>query len=411
MLFARLLRRIVRLGELTVIDADGRTHKFIGHEPGPAITLRLHDRKLHSELFFDPMLRVPEAYVDGRLTIEDGKTCYDFMEYAAMNLGWSGPTHWVPRMFDAVRRFGRKLAQYNPAPRARRNVAHHYDLSGDLYELFLDADRQYSCAYFATPEDSLETAQARKKRHIAAKLLLEPNQKVLDIGSGWGGLGLYLAERSQVDVTGVTLSEEQHKLSNERAENAGLNDRVRFELRDYRHVEGEFDRIVSVGMFEHVGIGHYREFFDKCRSLLKDDGVALLHTIGRADGPGFTNPWIDKYIFPGGYCPALSEVVPVIEKAGLYITDVEVLRLHYAETLRHWRERFLRNVERARALYDDRFCRMWELYLAASETAFRFSGQVVFQIQVSRRQEAVPMTRDYITSFENDRSNSLAAAE
>jgi cyclopropane-fatty-acyl-phospholipid synthase len=411
MLFGRLLQRLVRIGELTVVDADGRAHVFAGSQPGPTIKIRLHDRKLHTRLFIDPMLGVPEAYVDGSLTIEDGKSCYDFMEYAAINLGCGGPSHWVQRVLSGARWLGRKVAQYNPAQRSRRNVAHHYDLSGELYELFLDADRQYSCAYFGSPDDSLEMAQARKKRHIAAKLLLQPGQKVLDIGSGWGGLGLYLAERSRVDVTGVTLSEEQHKLSNERAVNAGLNDRVRFEMRDYRAVDGRFDRIVSVGMFEHVGIGHYREFFDKVRKLLKEDGVALLHTIGRADGPGFTNPWIDKYIFPGGYTPALSEVMPAIEKAGLYVTDVEVLRLHYAETLRHWRQRFLANVERARALYDDRFCRMWELYLAASETAFRYTGQVVFQIQLARRQDAVPLIRDYITAHENDRSNSLAAAE
>ena len=411
MLFGHLLQNLVKIGELTVVDADGRTHVFTGREPGPTIKIRLHDKKLHSRLFFDPMLRLPEAYVDGSLTVEDGKSCYDFMEFAAMNLGLAGSTHWVQRLLGGVRWLGRKVAQYNPAHRSRTNVAHHYDLSGELYELFLDADRQYSCAYFGTPDDSLEMAQARKKRHIAAKLLLEPGQKVLDIGSGWGGLGLYLAERGQVDVTGVTLSEEQHKLSNQRAENAGLNDRVRFELQDYRAIDGQFDRIVSVGMFEHVGVGHYREFFTRVRKLLTADGVALLHTIGRSDGPGFTNPWIDKYIFPGGYAPALSEVIPAIEKAGLYVTDIEVLRLHYAETLRHWRRRFLDNVERARALYDDRFCRMWELYLAASETAFRYSGQVVFQIQLAGRQDSVPLVRDYITAFENDRSNSLAAAE
>ncbi|MGH6792571.1 MAG: class I SAM-dependent methyltransferase, partial [Methyloceanibacter sp.] len=310
-------------------------------------------------------------------------------------------------LFVGAERLGRVLRYlhtFNPITRARRNVAHHYDLSGRLYDLFLDRDRQYSCAYFETPKDDLETAQDQKKRHLAAKLLFDrPGLKVLDIGSGWGGLGLYLARECGAEVDGVTLSEEQHKLSCERAQAAGLDDRVRFHLRDYRQLSGRFDRIVSVGMFEHVGAAHYRTFFQKARSLLADDGVMLLHTIGRASPPGTTNPWLRKYIFPGGYTPALSEVMRAVEKTGLIVTDVEVLRLHYAKTLRHWRRRFLRNWSKAAELYDERFCRMWEFYLAGCEVAFRYMDQVVFQLQISHRQDAVPLTRDYITDSKRER--------
>jgi len=264
----------------------------------------------------------------------------------------------------------------------------------------LDNDRQYSCAYYSTGNESLEQAQDAKKRHIAAKLLLAPEHKVLDIGSGWGGLGLYLAEISGADVTGVTLSVEQHKVSQERAKEHGVAERVRYKLQDYRHEENTYDRIVSVGMFEHVGVGHYEEFFRKIKDLLADDGVALLHTIGRADGPGATNPWLAKYIFPGGYTPALSEIVPVIERVGLYITDIEVLRLHYASTLRDWRRRFNTNRDKVREIYDERFCRMWDFYLAGCEAAFRYGGQLNFQIQLARKQDAVPLTRDYIQEWE-----------
>jgi cyclopropane-fatty-acyl-phospholipid synthase len=303
------------------------------------------------------------------------------------------------------------LHQYNPAPRARANVAHHYDLSDALYDLFLDADRQYSCAYFSHDHDDLEQAQRDKKRHVAAKLLLEPGVRVLDIGSGWGGLGLYMAEAGAGEVVGITLSEEQLKVSRGRAARAGLADRVRFELCDYRALDGKFDRIVSVGMFEHVGIRHYPEFFGTVRDLLTDDGVALLHSIGRADGPGSTNPFIRKYIFPGGYSPALSEVLPVVERAGLWVTDIEILRLHYAETLRLWRQRFEANRARIAELYDERFCRMWEFYLVGAELTFRRMGHMVFQLQLARRQEAVPLTRDYITDWERGRLETAIAAE
>lgn len=395
MLAAQLLRRMIRQGKLTVIDAVGRTHEFIGDEPGPAVTIRFHSRSLNWRLFFNPLMTAGEAIMNNELTVEDGEI-YDFVDLASRNIGWAQPNHWLQIALTRARHFCRGLAQYNPASRAKRNVAHHYDLSGDLYRLFLDADQQYSCAYFRNDSDDLETAQLNKKRHLATKLLLRPGQHVLDIGSGWGGLGLHLAQQAGVDVTGVTLSEEQHKVSNERAQDAGLSQRVRFDLTDYRNVAGKFDRIVSVGMFEHVGVGHYGEFFAKVRDLLADDGVAVLHTIGRADGPGSTHPWIRKYIFPGGYSPALSEILPHIERHGMYVTDVEVLKLHYAKTLRHWRERFTKNRAEVLKLYDERFCRMWELYLAGSECAFRYGGHVVFQIQMAKKIDAVPETRDYI---------------
>jgi cyclopropane-fatty-acyl-phospholipid synthase len=337
--------------------------------------------------------------MDGRLRLEQGSV-YDLVDIATRNLERLEQLPMM-RAIEAVRRWLRPLQTYNPIGRARKNVAHHYDLSGELYDLFLDTDRQYSCAYFRSPNDSLEQAQENKKRHLAAKLLLEqPGLEVLDIGSGWGGLGLFLAREANANVTGVTLSEEQIKVSRQRAQQARLDDGVQFRLEDYRNLTGKYDRIVSVGMFEHVGSRHYAEFFGKIRELLTEDGVAVLHSIGRMEPPGATNPWLRKYIFPGGYTPALSEVLGVIERSGLWVTDVEVLRLHYAETLRHWRERFLRNRERVKALYDERFCRMWEFYLAGCEVSFRNMGQMVFQIQLARRQDAVPLTRDYITDWE-----------
>ncbi|MBM3602143.1 MAG: class I SAM-dependent methyltransferase [Alphaproteobacteria bacterium] len=387
----------MRTGSLTIIDADGREHRFVG-SPGPGATIRLHDRALHRRLFLAPDLAFGEAYMDGTLTIIDG-TLYDAISVAAINV-YELYDHPLQRILQWLNLGVRRFQQYNPIGRAQDHVAHHYDLSGALYELFLDQDRQYSCAYFTDPAESIDTAQVNKRRHIAAKLRLQPRQKVLDIGSGWGGLGLYLAGVADVDVTGVTLSAEQHKVSNERAAKRGLGQKVRFLMRDYRELEGRFDRIVSVGMFEHVGVGHYGEFFDKLADLLSDDGVALLHSIGRKDGPGTTSPWIRKYIFPGGYSPAISEVTAAIERSGLWVTDIEILRLHYAETLRQWRERFAANRDRIKSLYDERFCRMWEFYLAASETAFRFQGMMVFQMQIARRQDAVPLTRDYITDAE-----------
>src|SRR5690242_568652 len=334
--------------------------------------------------------------MDGGVIVEEGTITQEL----AIALGqksdlpqWSRP-QWL------IRYLARRLAQFNPRKRARRNVAHHYDLDARLYSLFLDADKQYSCAYFDTPETTLDDAQLAKKRHLAAKLCLVPEARVLDIGCGWGGLGLYLAEMIGADVTGVTLSTEQLQVSNARAAEKNLTESARFLLQDYRDIEGPFDRIVSVGMFEHVGVDYYDTFFKRCAQLLTDDGIMMLHSIGRSEGPDVTNPWIAKYIFPGGYIPALSEVLPSIERAGLLVCDIEILRLHYAETLKAWRERFMARREEAVQLYDERFARMWEFYLAASEMSFRKQNLMNFQIQLTKCQGIVPMTRDYITREE-----------
>ena len=353
-----------------------------------------------------PRLYLPEAFVDGTLTIEEG-SLYDLVDLLQANIE-AMPEGVLWRLLNGSYTFLRRVHQYNPLARARQNVAHHYDLSDQLYELFLDRDRQYSCAYFCGEDDDLDQAQLNKKQHIAAKLMIEPGHKVLDIGSGWGGLALYLAGECGADVTGLTLSVEQHKTATRRAAAAGLSDRVHFHLRDYREQTGEFDRIVSVGMFEHVGLNHYGAFFAKVKSLLAADGVALLHSIGRMDGPGSTAPWIRKYIFPGGYVPALSEVLPVVERQRLWITDIEILRLHYARTLRAWRRRFEQNRDRIKAIYDERFCRMWEMYLVGSEIAFRRGGHMVFQMQFAKTLDAVPLIRDYMLDWEREHG---AAAE
>ena len=394
-LLSAIMRRVIRQGHLAVIDANGVTHHF-GEESKPPLTIKLHDRRIATEIALHPQLKFGEAYMDGRLSVENGTTMGDLMELLQSNLGLGvggGHMAWIAKATNVTRR----LFARNDRARSKQNVAHHYDLSGKLYDLFLDSDKQYSCAFFETPDDTLEQAQTNKKRRIAAKLALKPGMRVLDIGSGWGGMALHLAQSAGVDVTGITLSEEQLKIANERARSATLENNVRFRLEDYRNTSANFERIVSVGMFEHVGLAHYQQYFDKIASLLTADGVALVHTIGRADGPGVTNPWIQKYIFPGGYVPALSEVMPMIERSALIITDVEVLRLHYAYTLAEWRRRFIANWDRAVQVYDERFCRMWEFFLAASEMAFRYQGQVVFQLQLSKRIDTLPLTRNYMT--------------
>jgi len=396
-LLSRLLKRFVQVGTLTVTDAHGRRHVFSG-SPGPSAAFRITDATLHRRLFFNPDLALGEGYMDGTIQFEEC-TLYDFLRLFNLNRLSLGayPLQAVLRRLSRGLRF---LQQRNPVGRAQRNVAHHYDLSHELYSLFLDEDRQYSCAYFADPGDTLEQAQRNKKRHIAAKLLLKPGQKVLDIGCGWGGLALSLARFADVEVVGATLSVEQHRVATERAKASGLSNRVRFELCDYRNLSERFDRIVSVGMFEHVGVRHYDEFFAKSKDLLAPDGVMLLHSIGRMSPPSVTGPWIRKHIFPGGYSPSLSEVFPATERARLWVTDVEILRLHYAETLRCWAERFQANRERVRTLYDERFCRMWEFYLACAEMVFREGSGMVFQMQLARDRRAVPQTRDYLGAEE-----------
>src|SRR6185437_12505281 len=406
MLLSPLLRHVMRRGTLRVIDADNQLHVFAGAEPWKTVTIRFHDRAVARELLLNGPLKLGETFMEGRLTIEDGSV-YDLLELVGCNMSL-GPPHPIMRIGDIIGRWLRVFQQYNPLWKSRQNVAHHYDLSDTLYNLFLDTDRQYSCAYFHDPSDPLEEAQASKKRHIAAKLRLQPGQKVLDIGSGWGGMALFLAREYGVDVTGVTLSKEQLAVSSRRALEEGLADRVRFKLLDYRLEPEQYDRIVSVGMFEHVGVDHYLEYFAKVKQLLAEDGAMLLHAIGRMERPGGTNTWLRKYIFPGGYAPALSEVLGAIEKNGLWATDIEVLRLHYARTLQHWRKRFQANREKIRqtAGYDERFCRMWEFYLAGCEISFRYFSQMVFQVQIARKQDAVPLTRDYMLEAERARAPS-----
>lgn len=402
MLLQILLRMIIKTGALRLIDEKGNSHVF--GEGAPDCTLRVARKGAGNHIARNPRLRFFEAIMEGDLVLEQGNL-RQLMELLAKNYN-NLDRHPALLALRRITRQTNRLSQYNPIGKAQKNVAHHYDLSRQLYDLFLDADRQYSCAYFVSPDDSLETAQENKKCHLASKLYLErPNLKVLDIGSGWGGLGLYLAQIADCDVTGVTLSQEQHALSEERAKEAKLEDRCRFYLRDYREDDGHYDRIVSVGMFEHVGKKNYDEFFFKIRDLLKDDGVCVLHSISRFDEPSAVIPFIRKYIFPGGDIPALSEVTASIERSGLYITDIEVLRLHYAETLRNWHERFLANRERIEEIYDERFCRMWELYLLASEMGFRYTNLMVFQIQLTKKLETLPLTRDYMTQWEQAHSN------
>jgi cyclopropane-fatty-acyl-phospholipid synthase len=393
-LLAQVLHRFIRIGELRVTDPGGRVHHFgkAGSEPSAAV--RIHDPSLCWRLFVDSERALGEGWMDGTLTAE-GCTLHDFLAVFSVNLDCA-ETLPLEKISQKLSELGTFFRQANSLRGARRNVAHHYDLSEMLYELFLDADWQYSCAYFESPDESLEQAQENKKRHIAEKLLIEPGMRVLDIGSGWGGLAIYLAREYGAQVTGITLSTAQLAKAQARARAVGLDGNVRFALTDYREMTGTYDRIVSVGMFEHVGTRQYPAFFGKLKSLLAPHGIALLHSIGRMDGPGTTNKWLDKWIFPGGYAPALSEVLAVSEKSGLWATDIEVLRLHYAETLRHWYERFQVHRGEIAALYDERFCRMWEFYLVGAEMDFRYLRTMVFQIQISREIDAVPLTRDYM---------------
>ena len=390
------LRSIIKRGNLRVRSANGATISA-GDGTGAPVAIRFTSRRAQMATLLYPELRLGEAYMDGRLVVEQGSIA-DFLALVLSQDGvGEGPRWSRPR--NLMRYLWRRLQQYNPRPRALRNVAHHYDLDARLYSLFLDSDRQYSCGYFETPAATLDDAQLAKKRHLAAKLLLQQRgRRVLDIGCGWGGLALYLAEFGGARVTGITLSREQLDIA--RTVEQRLDEAVEFRLQDYRDVTERYDRIVSVGMFEHVGVGFYDAFFRKCAAILADDGVILLHSIGRSEGPSTTNPWIAKYIFPGGYIPALSEVLPSIERAGLLVSDIEILRLHYAETLKAWRARFLAHREEVERLYDARFLRMWEFYLAASEMAFRHQNLMNFQIQITKRQGIVPMTRGYIADEE-----------
>ena len=398
MLLSILANRYIREGTLEIVHANGR-RTIVGKDP-PHFVVRLHDRWLEWTMMANPRLRFCEAYMAGRFTLEDGEL-REFLAFLAKNMR---RLERERRPGPLVRWWNRWARERNPAARARRNVAHHYDLSRELYDLFLDRDRQYSCAYFTDPSVDLDRAQRDKKVHLAAKLLLDrPGLQVLDIGSGWGGLGLYLTRETGADVTGITLSGEQHQLSQQRAQSEGLTRHCRFLLKDYREEQGLYDRIVSVGMFEHVGKRNYREFFAKLRDLLAEDGVGVVHSIGRFDEPSPADPFIRNYIFPGGDLPSLSEVMDAIEQAGLLVTDLEVLRLHYAETLRHWYERAQRHRDKIITLYDERFFRMWSLYLASAEMGFRHQGLMVFQLQLAKRLDSVPLTRDYMFDWEQSR--------
>jgi cyclopropane-fatty-acyl-phospholipid synthase len=386
------LQQVIREGDLRVRLPVGETLR-LGDGSGPPVAVAIASRRWMMRIAANPSMAVGEAYMDGGLVMETGGI-HDLVDLIGRNARYrplkrAGPLArwWLDRRLQA-----------NARGAARRNVAHHYDLSVDFYRRFLDPDLQYSCAYFTDPRMSLEAAQAAKKQHLAAKLLLERGQRVLDIGCGWGGLALSLARAAEVEVDGITLSTEQLATARGRAEAAGLAGRARFSLTDYRDVAGSYDRIVSVGMFEHVGRPNYQAYFDQVARLLKDDGVAVIHSIGRTGGPDTPQSWIAKYIFPGGYIPALSEVLPYVERAGLIVADIEILRLHYAETLRCWRERFAARRAEIAAIYDERFCRMWEFYLSISELAFRYRGHMVFQLQLTKRIDAAPITRDYMAA-------------
>lgn len=394
---SRLLERIVVDGALAVTDHKGRSRVY-GPGGRPAAAIRIHEPAVYRRLALRPTLALGEAYMNGGVTIEGGglRELLEICTRAAQAL----ERHPLVSIKGNLDLLLRPIRQANGLLRSRRNVRHHYDLSSRFYELFLDSDLQYSCGYFPEGGESLDEAQTKKKRHIMAKLLLEPGMSVLDIGSGWGGLAMSIAQAQHVAVEGLTLSEEQLRAARARAAAAGLTDRVQFELRDYREERRQYDRIVSVGMFEHVGVAQYRTFFAKIRDLLRPDGAALVHSIGRMEPPCETNPWLRRYIFPGGYCPSLSETLAAIEKTGLWVTDVEIWRLHYAETLRLWNERFQANRAEIAKLYDERFCRMWEFYLAGCEMAFRHGPMMVFQLQLAKNPRSVPLARDYMVDVE-----------
>ncbi|MBX7145769.1 MAG: cyclopropane-fatty-acyl-phospholipid synthase family protein [Alphaproteobacteria bacterium] len=397
MLVEKFLKHYIRHGYLIIVDPDGKNHVIEGVEKGPEVTVRIHNWKTFWKIAFNPGLAVGEAYMDGTLTV-DGDI-YSLMEIYARGL-IKGKK--LTNLEKVIRYFRKRLMNLNTPLESRRNVAHHYDLGNDFYRLFLDQDMQYSCAYFEYDSDDLETAQLHKKQHIASKLRLQPGNSVLDIGCGWGGLALYCAQLENLKIKGITLSARQLNLAQERLQKLGLQNRVQFELKDYRHINDQFDRIMSVGMFEHVGVMHYDKFFEKSRDLLKDDGVMLLHTIGHMDEPGNNAAWLTKYIFPGGYTPSLSEVTAAIERQNLFITDIEIWRLHYAKTLHHWRERFHNQWDTVKSMYDERFCRMWDFYLAGCEASFEFGTSVVFQIQITKKRDAVPQTRDYINQWKKE---------
>ncbi|WP_041301004.1 cyclopropane-fatty-acyl-phospholipid synthase family protein [Hyphomicrobium sp. MC1] len=400
MIFAlrSLINRCIQHGSLTLVLPGGE-QLTTGDGSGLPLIIRLKDTRAILELLLNPELALGELYMDGRLIVSGG-SIYDFLDLLGRNMPGLVPPQ-IGRWRHAIRTGIDRWKRVNSEKIARRNVHYHYDIDDRIYSLFLDRDRQYSCAYFESEHQNLEQAQIAKKRHIAAKLLVPTGASVLDIGSGWGGLALYLADFYSAHVTGLTLSPQQLKMAERRADEKGLKPRVHFCLQDYRALSDTFDRIVSVGMFEHVGLRSYETFFKVISRSLKPDGIALLHSIGRLDGQSATNPWIAKYIFPGGHMPSLAEVLPAVENSGLIVTDIEILRLHYADTLAAWRNRFLSHRADAAAVLGERFCRMWEFYLAGSEVGFRYGGLMVFQMQLTRKIDAIPNTRNYIAEEES----------
>ena len=394
MLLARFLNKIFKKDGFILIDADKK--KYIIGEPKKRepITIKLLDKKLHYKLLINPDLYFGEAYTDGTLQIENADIT-EFLDIALMNIG-RNEFNYISYLMNRLRGSYRYLTNFNFIKKSKMNVSHHYDISDDLYDLFLDPKRQYSCAYFKNENDDLETAQNNKIQHIIKKLNIKKDQKVLDIGCGWGGLAIEIAKTVNCEVTGITLSENQLKYATQRAKELNLDNQVKFKLIDYRELNDKFDRIVSVGMFEHVGRKFYKKFFKQVERLLKDDGVSLIHTIGSVMPPRDPHPWITKYIFPGGYTPSLSEVTKPVEKAGLVVSDIEVLKLHYSYTLKNWKLNCLKNKEKIIKMFDEKFFRMWEFYLAGCEMAFKWGDQVVYQFQLTKNYTSTPATRDYI---------------
>lgn len=397
---SHMMKAFIKKGTLEVIDADGKRHVFSG-EPGPKVVMKLSDKKLYRDLVFKSEIAAAEGYMDGTMTFEEGSTLREFLELFSINR-LSLAAYPLQKAIRNITMLTRKKQQANKVGEAQQNVSHHYDLGNEFYKLFLDKNMLYSCAYFQNQNQSLEQAQRNKLRLIASKTNLQPGQRVLDIGCGWGDMALYLASMEDVSVVGVTLSKEQQKLATERAAEMGLSDRVEFRLQDYRKLDEKFDRIVSVGMFEHVGVAHYDEFFAKLNDLMPDDGLALIHSIGHMSPPGMASKFMRKYIFPGAYSPALSEVFTSVEKNSLWCLDLEFLRVHYADTLKHWEKRFQENRDKVEEMYDERFARMWEFYLISAEAMFRTGSQLVFHMQLSRSRDAAPLTRDYTVDVQRE---------
>jgi cyclopropane-fatty-acyl-phospholipid synthase len=394
MYLVKFLNKLIKDDGFVLVDANSNNYVIGTPKKETPVKLKILNKKLHYKLFLYPDLFFGEAYTDGSIVIENG-TLTEFLDIALRNVG-RNETNIFNTTLNKFRGTHRFLTNFNFVSKSKSNVAHHYDISDDLYELFLDTKRQYSCAYFKNENDTLETAQNNKIDHIIKKLNLKPNQRVLDIGSGWGSLAIEIAKKSQCEVVGITLSENQLKYSKKKAKEMNLENQVQFRLIDYREINEKFDRVVSVGMFEHVGRKFYNKYFKKISNFLKDDGIALIHTIGSVNPPRDPHPWITKYIFPGGYTPSLSEVSHPIEKSGLIISDLEILRIHYAHTLRHWKERFLNEKEKVLEMFDEKFFRMWEFYLTASQMAFKWGDKVVFQFQLNKKKDTTSITRDYI---------------